>query len=453
MRHSAHPPPPPTFGASKVTVAVLVALLAALAVLLIAAPGAHAQSAAPTVETVAITSNPGTDNTYTTLDVITVGVTFSEAVTVTGTPRITLDIGGTERTAGYTGAGSETGQILFSYTVEPVDQDDDGVTVKQGSLELNGGTIQATDDSTDATLTHSAMAFADHRVDTEIAIVSNMEQADGAPLRINAGETIRLSFDFGLTTGIYELDQIFLDVKTPSSDLTLEVSTRIVAGSETINVATFTGSVAAAGIQRFRSSDFSFHNPGIDRTLLAGQIHLYLTARGDTGYVELGTTASTAEDAAGGNRVTIGDSVHRSTGGAYTELATAHIPRFSVVGHFKHTMRIRAADIVSEPYDGAAYADGERIEVRVMTSDPARTLTDPLTVPLKFGAGAQEIRHASLDTVVGDYVQLGLDGTRGNGYQFYFSYVVQSGRCGRGRRRARRGPTGNRVGPQDRTGA
>ena len=209
------------------TVAVLVALLAALAVLLIAAPGAHAQSAAPTVETVAITSNPGTDNTYTTLDVITVGVTFSEAVTVTGTPRITLDIGGTERTAGYTGAGSETGQILFSYTVEPVDQDDDGVTVKQGSLELNGGTIQAADDSTDATLTHSAMAFADHRVDTEIAIVSNMEQADGAPLRINAGETIRLSFDFYFTTGIYELDQIFLDVKTPSSDLTLEVSTRV----------------------------------------------------------------------------------------------------------------------------------------------------------------------------------------------------------------------------------
>ena len=191
--------------------------------------------------------------------------------------------------------------------------------------------------------------------------------------------------------------------------------------------ATFTGSVAAAGIQRFRSSDFSFHNPVVDRTLLAGPIHLYLTARGDTGYAELGTTASTAEDAAGRNRVTIGGSVHRSTGGAYTELTTAHIPRFSVVGHFKHTMRIRAADIVSEPYDGAAYADGERIEVRVMTSDPARMLTDPLTVPLKFGAGAQEIRHASLDTVVGAYVQLGLVGTRGNGYQFYFSYVVQSG--------------------------
>ena len=189
---------------------------------------AHAQSATPTVSTVAITSDPGNDNTYTTLDVITVGVTFSEAVTVTGTPRITLDIGGTERTAEYSGAGTTTRQILFSYTVEPVDQDDDGVAVKQGSLELNGGTIQATDDSMDATLTHLAITFVDHKVDTEIAIVSNMEQADGTPLRINAGETVRLSFSINYTTGIYELDQIFLDVKTPSSDLTLEVSTKIV---------------------------------------------------------------------------------------------------------------------------------------------------------------------------------------------------------------------------------
>ena len=62
---------------------------------------AHAQSTAPTVSTVAITSSPGTDNTYTTLDTITASVTFSEAVTATGTPQITLNIGGTERTADY----------------------------------------------------------------------------------------------------------------------------------------------------------------------------------------------------------------------------------------------------------------------------------------------------------------------------------------------------------------
>ena len=124
--------------------------------------------------------------------------------------------------------------------------------------------------------------------------------------------------------------------------------------------------------------------------------------------MELGTTASRAEDAAGGNGATIGDSVHRSTGGAYTELTTAHIPRFSVIGHLKYTLRLEAADIVSEPYDGAAYAAGERIEVRILTSDPVRTLMDPLTIPLKLGEGTQDIRHARLDTFVGNYSTTGL---------------------------------------------
>ena len=74
----------------------LLPLLAILALFLGLPSGAHAQSTTPTVSTVAITSSPGTDNTYATADIITASVTFSEAVTATatGTPRITLDIGG-----------------------------------------------------------------------------------------------------------------------------------------------------------------------------------------------------------------------------------------------------------------------------------------------------------------------------------------------------------------------
>ena len=72
----------------------LLPLLAILALFLGLPSGAHTQSTTPTVSTVAITSSPGTDNTYATADIITVGLTFSEAVTATGTPRITLNIGG-----------------------------------------------------------------------------------------------------------------------------------------------------------------------------------------------------------------------------------------------------------------------------------------------------------------------------------------------------------------------
>ena len=174
----------------------LLAAIAILAVFLaVPASVANAQTppTTPTVSTVAVTSNPGTDNTYTTLDVITVTVTFSEAVTATGTPQITLDIGGTQRTADYAGAGTTTSQLLFRYEVQPVDQDGDGIAVVVNSLALNGGTIQSSDDSTDATLSHAAQAAANHKVDTEITLVSNLEQAaDGTPLRISATEAVRI---------------------------------------------------------------------------------------------------------------------------------------------------------------------------------------------------------------------------------------------------------------------
>ena len=68
----------------------------------------------PTVSSIAVTSNPGTDGAYDTLDVITVTVTFSEAVAVTGTPLISLDIGGRKREADYAGAGAGTGELLFN---------------------------------------------------------------------------------------------------------------------------------------------------------------------------------------------------------------------------------------------------------------------------------------------------------------------------------------------------
>ena len=188
---------------------------------------AHAEANSPTVSAVAITSNPGTDNTYAAGDAITVGVTFSEAVTVTGAPRITLDIGGTERTAEYSGAGTAAGQLLFSYTVQPVDQDDDGVAVKENGLALNGGTVRSTDDSANAKLTHTAMTFANQPIDNDITPVSNIGQSNVTnDITISVTQSAIASFTLGSVSGQdYTLRTIVLDVKTPSSllDVTFEV--------------------------------------------------------------------------------------------------------------------------------------------------------------------------------------------------------------------------------------
>ena len=127
---------------------------------------AHAQATTPTVSSVSITSSPGADNTYATGDTITVSLSFSEAVTVSGTPYVVVDIGEQPRNFKYSGDGSSAAAQPFSYTVLVGDRDTDGVSLRANSLTLNGGTIQATDDSTNATLTNAAMTFANHKVDT-----------------------------------------------------------------------------------------------------------------------------------------------------------------------------------------------------------------------------------------------------------------------------------------------
>ena len=95
-------------------------------------------------------------------DVIQLGLTFSEAVTVTGIPQITLDVGGASRTAPYS-AGSGSTVLTFTYTVAAGDEDTDGLAVVANSLSLNGGAIRA--GITDAALGHAGLQATDHRVD------------------------------------------------------------------------------------------------------------------------------------------------------------------------------------------------------------------------------------------------------------------------------------------------
>ena len=62
-------------------------------------------------------------------------VTFSKSVAVTGSPQLTLNVAGEDRTAGYesvTGAA-----VVFSYTVAVGESDRNGVSIEANSLSLN----------------------------------------------------------------------------------------------------------------------------------------------------------------------------------------------------------------------------------------------------------------------------------------------------------------------------
>lgn len=101
--------------------------------------------AAPTVTNLSSTVSNGT---YGVGAVIPITVTFSKAVTVTGTPQLALNSGGT---AGYT-SGSGTSTLTFTYTVAAGQSSSALDAASTAALTLNGGTIQDSN-STNANLT------------------------------------------------------------------------------------------------------------------------------------------------------------------------------------------------------------------------------------------------------------------------------------------------------------
>ena len=125
----------------------------------------------PTVTGVEVTSNAGSDDTYILGDVITVSVTFSEAVNVDtqgGTPSLNIDMDpaewGTKQAAYHGGSGTTT--LTFTHTVVEPNYSTQGIAVLGNSLALNGGTIKSSATQTNADLSHTNLAHnPKHKVD------------------------------------------------------------------------------------------------------------------------------------------------------------------------------------------------------------------------------------------------------------------------------------------------
>ena len=90
-------------------------------------------------------------------DKILVTVTVDEAITVTGTPEYTIDVGGDSQTATYL-SGSGTTELVFAYEVQAGDSDySGGIEADTDALALAGGTLKD-QDGNDLDLTAVAMA-------------------------------------------------------------------------------------------------------------------------------------------------------------------------------------------------------------------------------------------------------------------------------------------------------
>ena len=121
---------------------------------------------APEISSVSLTSATGAQNSLLNAgDVVTATVTFDEAVIVTGTPQLTLDIGGSAVQADYAD-GTGTTDITFTYTILANQTDPDGISIAADSLALNSGSITDTAGNA-AVLTHTAVSDdSSYKVDT-----------------------------------------------------------------------------------------------------------------------------------------------------------------------------------------------------------------------------------------------------------------------------------------------
>ena len=170
----------------------------------------------PTVASVAISSDAGSDATYEAGENISVQVAFQIPVTVTTGPQLALTIDSSTAQAAYA-SGSGTKTLTFSYTVLLTDADSDGISIGASALTLGGGTIQSAA-GTNATLglgSHAIANAAAHKVDGALGPPGVSSVALNTPLANNTyerGEVIEATVTFNKAVDVTGTPQLALRI-------------------------------------------------------------------------------------------------------------------------------------------------------------------------------------------------------------------------------------------------
>ncbi len=177
--------------------------------------------APPRVRGIFFLSSPARGDTYQLGETVEVEVEFDRTVTVTGTPQVALTVGAQTRLAAYSMSWGDDRYAYFSYAVQEDDRDEDGISIAANALLLDGGTITATDGTTDAVLTHAAVASVRNgKVDGSDVITPPRVQAlsfDSTPARGDTyalGETVEVVVEFDGAVETTGEPQVALNIGT-----------------------------------------------------------------------------------------------------------------------------------------------------------------------------------------------------------------------------------------------
>ena len=387
----------------------------------------NAQAQEPVLLAINLSSDPGTYTIDSTLSVL---VTFSAAVTVSGTPQLALDIGGETRQAEYA-SGTGTQSLLFSYTVAEGDEDTDGIRIPSDSLALNGGAITA--GGLAATLTHGNITLSGMLVDgVRPTLVSAETSVDGNTVSVTFSESL-LSADanrFSVSqAGDPMVSSATIDA-TVDRVVTLTLS-RALSHDDTLALEIAPNAVQdAAGNYNDRLSDSITNN--VPPTNAAPVFTSADNFTADENQTAVGTVMAT--DADSGDTVTYAitggddqtrfqidpssgvltfatapdhenptdadnDNVYQvtvtATGGTGGRALTTEQDITVTVNDVDETPAITLVSMVSDPGDDDTYGLGDTIEVQVVFDQAVIVTGAPR---IEFEAGGNQPEHLKLAT-------------------------------------------------------
>ena len=176
----------------------------------------------PAVKGISWVSSPARGDTHERGETIELIVQFDRVVTATGGARLALTIGTETRHATAYGWGSGT-SLYFSYTVQDGDRDEDGISIAANSLALAGGTIKGPDGTTDADLTHEAVAAeAGRKVDGSLVSPAAVKSINLMSSRAGDG-----TYELGEAVQVWvEFDRAVTVTGSPQVALTIGAETR-----------------------------------------------------------------------------------------------------------------------------------------------------------------------------------------------------------------------------------
>ena len=372
-------------------------------------------SVVPLVVTgVAVTSDPGADDTYAKGDRIRMTVTFNGPVTVDtrgGTPRLIFHVNSglpaqRNRTALYE-SGSGTANIVFTYTVGSGDASGttSGVVVPADGLRLNGGTIKSLAGTVDATLTHTAVTTGtDHLVDgsqggapstpvTGRALVGTLGQTTSTGI-VRFIQDQAQAFTTGSAATGYTLTGVDLQLDVhvgtqPSFSVSIHEDS---SGTPGTSLGTLTGPASVAdGANRFTTAGIRL---APDTTYF---VVIDVSGAG-SGVIWLRVTSSDAEDTGAEAGWSIADRRLNRPSQSTAWGSSANTAKMAIHG-FVMPPAVTGVAVTSDPGADDTYARGDRIRMTVTFDHPVTVNTRGGTPHLIFDVNSTDLAQRDRSAV------------------------------------------------------